>query len=415
MARASSGLCVSSSRSPSPANSSRPKAKVNSSALRRTPSVTRPPSPTKPTTPRRDRALSPPSSTLSIGTHLKTVARVKSCSTVKTTKSSSPQLRFSTLTASSHVFLRPDPAAHSRKPSPVLQPSRITRSELGHAVNQAASQPPLKIRSKVTTMARNTSNHTPESPPALSPTTSTSSTGRLHVRAGPVPSTTPSPAASPPTSSAPAYPITTAVPAANPHRYATPRSSLSGLRSSFSSPNDNLSAGGTDDFRPFSRTSVFPSNGLHGSSYGSLGRAALSSVDPTNIPPLPQSPPVSVSSRRSSNFTHDSGTSPESSVVSGGSSEFQKKKKKKKDSSSSPDLRATLDHLIVYPSSSREDDSPVNGSLGPGSTVEEDEEKAEAKSNRKVSDGFPFIFILKFNPFHSDGRLGNHQSFALSH
>lgn len=94
---------------------------------------------------------------------------------------------------------------------------------------------------------------------------------------------------------------------------------------------------------------------------------------------------------------------------------MKKKKKKKKDSSSSPDLRATLDHLIVYASSSREDDSPVNGSLGPGSTVEEDEEKAEAKSNRKVSDGFPFIFILKFNPFHSDGRLGNHQSFALSH
>lgn len=124
-----------------------------------------------------------------------------------------------------------------------------------------------------------------------------------------------------------------------------------------------------------------------------MGRAALSSVDPTNIPPLPQSPPVSVSSRRSSNFTHDSGTSPESSVVSGGSSEFQKKKKKKKDGSRSPDLRATLDHLTVYASSSREDDSPVNGSLGPGSTVEEDEEKAEAKSNRKVSDGFPFILF----------------------
>jgi len=47
----------------------------------------------------------------------------------------------------------------------------------------------------------------------------------------------------------------------------------------------------------------------------------------------------------------------------------------------------------VYASSSREDDSPVNGSLGPGSTVEEDEEKAEAKSNRKVSDGFPFILF----------------------
>jgi len=84
-------------------------------------------------------------------------------------------------------------------------------------------------------------------------------------------------------------------------------------------------------------------------------------------------------SSRSSNFTHDSGTSPESSVVSGGGVQ-----RKKEGSHTSPDLGATLDNLIAYASSREDNDSPVNGSFGPGSTVEEDEERAEAKSNRKV-------------------------------
>ena len=362
-----------SSRPPSPTISfisTRPKAKVNSSALRRTPSVTRPSSPTKQSVPR-----------------------------VKATKSLSSELRPSKLAASD--ALGPGPRKPQQSPAP--QPSR---SELPSvAVDEAASRP-LRIRSKVTTMAKNN--------PELPSTSTTASTARLYVRrfrAGSVSSS----AASPPASSSTlAYPITTAVPAANPHRYTTPRSSRSGLHSSFSASSSPKPNGGTDEFRPFSRTCGFPSRGP---SYGSFGRAALSSVDPTSIPPLPQSPPVSALSvsSRSSNFTHDSGTSPESSVISVGGGGVQK------GNHHLPDLRTTLDNLIAYASSREDNDSPVNGSFSPGSTVEEDEERAEAKSNRKVRSISPpnlFFFFLKRKQntlFYLDGRLGNHKSFTLSY
>lgn len=332
-----------SSRPPSPTISfisTRPKAKVNSSALRRTPSVARPSSPTKHPVPR-----------------------------IKTTKSLSSELRPSKIAASSDAL---GPGPRKRQQSPALQPSR---SELPSVAVDEATSRPLRIRSKVTAMAKNN----PELPSASSPATSTTSnTTRLHVkrfRAGSVSSSAASPLAS---SSTLAYPITTAVPAANPHRYTTPRSSRSGLHSSFSASSSPKPNGVTDDFRPFSRTSGFPSS--RGSSYGSFGRAALSSVDPTNIPPLPQSPPVSALSvsSRSSNLTHDSGTSPENSVISGGGGGVQKGRHHL------PDLRTTLDNLIAYASSREDNDSPVNGSFSPGSTAEEDEERAEAKSNRKV-------------------------------
>ena len=83
-------------------------------------------------------------------------------------------------------------------------------------------------------------------------------------------------------------------------------------------------------------------------------------------------------SSRSSNLTHDSGTSPENSVISGGGGGVQKGRHHL------PDLRTTLDNLIAYASSREDNDSPVSGSFSPGSTAEEDEERAEAKSNRKV-------------------------------
>jgi len=349
-----------SSRPPSPTTSfisTRPKAKVNSSALRRTPSVARPSSPTK-----------------------QPVPRVKTT----TTKSLSSELRPSKIAASSDAL---GPGPRKRQQSPALQPSR---SELPSAAVDEATSRPLRIRSKVTTMAKNG----PELPSASSPATSTTSnTTRLHVkrfRAGSVSSSAASPSAS---SSTLAYPITTAVPAANPHRYTTPHSSRSGLHSSFSASSSPKPNGVTDDFRPFSRTSGFPSS--HGSSYGSFGRAALSSVDPTNIPPLPQSPPVSALSvsSRSSNLTHDSGTSPENSVISGGGGGGVQKGRHHL-----PDLRTTLDNLIAYASSREDNDSPVNGSFSPGSTAEEDEERAEAKSNRKVRSISPptsSFFFLK--------------------
>ncbi|KXN88848.1 hypothetical protein AN958_06718, partial [Leucoagaricus sp. SymC.cos] len=174
----------------------------------------------------------------------------------------------------------------------------------------------------------------------------------------------PGPPTSPPAqSSTQAYPITTAVPAANPHRYAPPRASptahASGLRSSFSassSPKYN------DEFRPFAKTSIFPpspSVGLSSSTSGSASSNTI--VDPASVPLPPQSPPISslsVSSR--------------SSVVD----------------ESPRSLRNPLDTLAAY-ASLREDDLIVNGSVDGGSTMEEDEEKkvrAEAKSNRKIAD-----------------------------
>ncbi|KAJ3551414.1 hypothetical protein NP233_g13085 [Leucocoprinus birnbaumii] len=458
----------------------RPKAKVNSSAIRRTPSSTtdtpatystRPSSPSK-FTPRRDGALSPPSSTVGVGTRAKPVVRVKASSSIssatssgsgKTAKSPSPELRVRSHTASSDT-LRSNTKTDARKrqgsasaalhhassqpslqtpstnvpPVPPLPPgpiraSRLAQSEVGSTLSDvdgvenlnrtgSPAPQPIKIRSKVTAMAKNltdaSNSPTPEfsSPSLPSPTASTISVNRPpRVRAGSISSSVSSPGAPPPpppTSppSLTAYPITTAVPAANPHRYTPARSSISGLRSSFSassSPKYNPPSS-SDEFKPFAKTSIFPpspnSNGANGFSYGSYGRnpgsslpspsSTSASVDPSNIPLPPQSPPISalsISSRSSygGNVTYDSGTSPESSVVSArGSAVGLGQGLKKKRDSSPQSLRATLDSLVAY-ATARDDDPSIDGSFESGSTAEEDEEKkvrAEAKSNRKIAD-----------------------------
>ncbi|KAF9454188.1 hypothetical protein P691DRAFT_754951 [Macrolepiota fuliginosa MF-IS2] len=444
------------SRPPSPTKSfvstssplaTRPKAKVNSSAIRRTPSAndTRPPSPVKFTTGSRirDGALSPPASTVGVGlrTQAKSTvaARAKPSKSISAAtsssskpKSPSPELRNRSLTASADT-LRTNPDSRKRQgsaaavlhhtlshsslqaPSPSPPPTRtgplrVAQSELGvpsrDNENVGISAPqPIKIRSKVTILAKN-NNDAPPLPDFLAPSTTlnapSSRPSTTRVRAGSVSSnvsstnntnTTPLPS----TQSSLAYPITTATPAANPHRYAmrgSPASGL-GLRSSFSSSSSpKYTPAPQDEFRPFAKTSIFPSspsssaNGYNGVGLGGVARVI---IDPVNIPLPPQSPPISSlsissrssvsasASRSSVSYAHEPGSSPESP----GSISLHLNQKRRDESPQS--LRTTLDTLVAYASARDDDISFEEGSP----RVEEDKErkvKAEAKSNRKIAD-----------------------------
>lgn len=449
----------------------RPKAKVNSSAIRRAPSsntsqpespvhTNRPSSPAKfSTTPRiRDGALSPPASTVGVGTRAQakpTVVRVKPSKSVSSAtsstskpKSPSPEPRNRALTASSDTLrTQPDSRKHqgsvsailhhaasystlqppspSSSPSPLIRtgPLRAAQSELGVPSSEMrndenagiAAPQPIKIRSKVTVIAKNINETSPFSDPPAPPMTPTTTNAAsrpvtTRVRAGSVSSnvsftnTTNNPTSPPPPiQSCLAYPITTATPAANPHRYATTRGSpAGGLRSSFSSSSPKYNPTPQEEFRPFAKTSIFPSspsananistNGYSSAGIGvvGLGGPARVMVDPANIPLPPQSPPISSlsissrssvsasASRSSVSYVHEPGTSPDSSVSTN-------LNRKQRGDGSPQSLRNTLDSLVAYASARDDDISFEEGSSG--MTADEDEErkvKAEAKSNRKV-------------------------------
>lgn len=182
----------------------------------------------------------------------------------------------------------------------------------------------------------------------------------LHPSTRPASSHTRSPSmASLSTSPPQIYPITTAIPAANPHRFTQSRS-------------PPMIRNAPPTFQSLSPLNDRPPR---------LGNNIVAKVDPVFIPLPPHSPPTSALS-----FSSRSSLSQSSASHTAGST----------DSRLSPqtqngiaNLRSTLDSLVMYTSINSGDDGDsghdreTDGEIGHN---EDREVKAEAKSNRKIAD-----------------------------
>jgi hypothetical protein len=283
-----------------------------------------------------------------------------------------PELRARSFTTSSgsaslhHVssFSSFQPSAKST----VSSSHRLATSKsvvgLSDRDREGASSPVLRIRSKVTTMAKSQSESTtraitpplPQQPPTRSASFHTRSPSSSHKRS-------PSMTLSPPTSPPPIhqiYPITTAAPSANPHRFTQsrlPTIRIPAAASTFQS----LSSPSND--RPSRLLDV------------------VAKVDPTFIPLPPNSPPTSALSFSSkSSLSHSSAAS-----HTAGSSTDSRLSPVIKQNGNAEHLRSTMD--MYTPVNSGDDgdsghDRETDGEIG--NNNEDRKVKAEAKSNRKV-------------------------------
>ena len=242
---------------------------------------------------------------------------------------------------------------------------------------EEAGSPVVRIRSKVTTMAKSQSESIARtiSPP-------------LHPSTRPASSHTRSPSLASLSTSPPSihqiYPITTAIPAANPHRFTQSRPAV----------RNSVQSSPLNDRPP------------------RLGNSIVTKVDPVFIPLPPYSPPtsaVSFSSRSSlsqSSASHpaeptDSRLSPVTKQVQNGNAEH---------------LRSTLDSLVMYTSTNSGDDGDsghdreTDGEIG---SNEDRKVKAEAKSNRKVILLSSLFLHFVYNRVIIDCRFRNYKSFTF--
>ena len=215
----------------------------------------------------------------------------------------------------------------------------------------------MRIRSKVTAMAKSQSESGNITPPPL-PSHPSTRTATSHTRS---PSFTSSSTSPPPTPLV--YPITIAAPVANPYRFAQPRPPLTtrnpvpALQSQSLSPQND---------RP---------------------SRIVAKVDPTLTPlPQPHSPPTSALS-----FSSRSSVSYSSASHTAGStdSRLSPVTRQAQHNGSAERLRSTLDNLVVYDSINSADDDTGDSSHdretdGEIEDIEDPKVKAEAKSNRKV-------------------------------
>jgi hypothetical protein len=244
---------------------------------------------------------------------------------------------------------------------------------------EGANSPAMRIRSKVTTMAKSQSESTTRtfSPPLQPSTRSTSiharSPSNSHKRS---PSMTSSPTSPPPTFQI--YPITTAAPAANPHRYTQLRPPTT----------RNFAAASTFQSLTSPQNDQPPSRSLDNNSNNIL----VAKVDPTFIPLPPHSPPTS-----SLSFSSKSSLSQHSSTshTAGSTDSRLSPVIKQSQNGNAEHLRSTLDTLVMYTTSvnsgdegDSDHDRETDGEIGNNS--EDRKVKAEAKSNRKVG----FIIVL---------------------
>ncbi|KAF8910126.1 hypothetical protein CPB84DRAFT_1358042 [Gymnopilus junonius] len=292
---------------------------------------------------------------------------------------------------------------------------RLMSSKSGTALADRGqtSSPTLKIRSKVSNLAKAAAESAPPPPGSTSPPVGPP-TRQPNVRTR-APSTvgqqqhqlqqyTASPKLSPASPPQQFYPITTAVPAANPHRFAANRPPASTLSVRTGSP----PAGAHHVFQSFSQPSsaaILPDQSPLSSRPRSAAglmllngsATATSRIDPASIPLPPHSPPasaVSFSSRSSvsaSASTSVSRSSAASASHSGASSStdggYSPRQKRQNDPPHS--LRATLDNLMEYTSVLDDDADTGHDRDVSGENDEMDEErevKAAAKSNRKIAD-----------------------------
>ncbi|KDR85725.1 hypothetical protein GALMADRAFT_84824 [Galerina marginata CBS 339.88] len=288
-----------------------------------------------------------------------------------------------------------------------------SKSVLGLSERGQTSSPTLRIRSKVSNLAKAAAE---SSPTASSPGSSVSPPLFPSARlANPPRTRAPSTSSAvgqqqsqqqlsppPPTSPPPQfYPITTAVPAANPHRFASNRPPAARsspptahhVFQSFSQPSSATlhsdQGSSSSSSRPRSASAFLNLNGTG---------TATAKVDPASIPLPPHSPPasaVSFSSRSSVSRSSASvsylgpGTGTESPSTDGGSQRGLSVKQQQQQST--PDnLRATLDNLMQYTSGLADDDEGDSGhdreTDGELVGAEEHKVKAAAKSNRKIAD-----------------------------
>lgn len=341
----------SSATSPPPPHRSKP-------TTIRTP-ISRPGSPSKLPTKVRNETLSPTFKPRVQSTVKSTTLRSQTPNSAPNT----PELRNRSLTTTSESAARYNDArtrqgsvslhhAVSFSSLQVSNPSSISDSPRFFPYDQSTASdqentiaPTIRIRSKVTGIAKSVSSDYPSN-------VSSTRTPKSHSRTPSVTSNT-SPS-SPPIPQF--YPITTATPAANPHRFATVRTSP---------PTSH------PPYLPFLRP-----NGDHFINNAKINGAK---VDPTSIPLPPHSPPTSALS-----FSSKSSVS-QSSASYGGDSAVSSSSTHQ-ELGSQQQLRATLDNLVHYTSINSPDDnwSGDSGQDG-GDDTEGRKVKAEAKSIRKVN------------------------------
>ena len=255
---------------------------------------------------------------------------------------------------------------------------------------EGASSPAMRIRSKVTTIAKSQSESITRtfSPPLQPSTRSASSHTRSpsssHKRS---PSMTSSPTSPPPTFQI--YPITTAAPAANPYRFSQlrPPAIRNPAASTFQSSFQSLSSPQNDR----------PSRLDNNSNSNNNNNIVVAKVDPTFIPLPPLSPPTSTLS-----FSSKSSVSHSSVSHTAGSTDSRLSPviKQQSQNGNAEHLRSTLDTLVMYTSINSGDDSDsghdpeTDGEIG---NNEDRTVKAEAKSNRKVGSMSSFSFFFGIN------------------
>ncbi|PPQ63839.1 hypothetical protein CVT24_009789 [Panaeolus cyanescens] len=256
-----------------------------------------------------------------------------------------------------------------------LQPSK---SVLGLSDRDNTDPPPLRIRSKVSNLAKSftdgngNTNVPTSSPPQLRPGTSPRTrTASISSNV----SAPPNPTSPPPQF----YPITTSSPAANPHRFASARSPPP--RTNYALP-QNL-------YQPFNNTSddtiLRPK--------ARITATTSAKVDPVSIPLPPHSPPASAVSFSSRSSVSRSSASvshlAEPQTSSSGLSSGRLSPTTQQASTSTDQLRSTLDTLLQYTSTLDEVGRESGHDQDSDAEPEENEEhkvKAAAKSNRKIAD-----------------------------
>lgn len=329
----------------------------------RTP-ISRPASPSKLPTKVRNETLSPTFKPRAQSTVKSTPIRSQTPNSAPNT----PELRNRSLTTTSESAARYNDArtrqgsvslhhAVSFSSLQVSTPSSVSESPRFFPFDQSTASdkenpisPTIRIRSKVTGIAKSVSSD-------YTSNGSSTRTPKSHSRTPSVTSNT-SPS-SPPIPQF--YPITTATPAANPHRFATVRTSP-----------------------PTSHPPYLPFLRPNGDQFINNAKVNGAKVDPTSIPLPPHSPPTSALS-----FSSKSSVS-QSSASYGGDSAVSSSSTHQ-ELGSQQQLRATLDTLVHYTSINSPDDnwsgdSGQDRDTDAGEDTAERKVKAEAKSIRKIAD-----------------------------
>lgn len=262
---------------------------------------------------------------------------------------------------------------------------------------ETTSSPSLKIRSKVTSVAKRNDSSLVSPPSGLSPSSAHRPThpSERRARNASVSSVISHHHQQPPTSPPQFYPITTATSAANPHRYDStrsppPRTIVPTASQVFQSPAERQDASREDD------------SPLVASNHRAKINGVQAKVDPSAVAPL--SPPMSSVSFSSRSTVSRSSASVsaiddgrlEFSSTSVTSSSHLSPTQEIKTNGNADCISFTLNNLIQYTTSLPSANETAGGTDGE-SADEEHQVKAAAKSNRKVRyKYFTLYFLLSF-------------------